>query len=144
MLDIRFAFREMRRTRVHLHRDGITRGWHWRRHGHLPVVDAFMLRGLPVREPDRLVAFSTSDSSDWGSWSYSALRGGGTPHRRFEVAAASDVSSHLGRQRGTEKPGDVRISLVSANYFQVMGVDFGKVGPLLTRGRGGQVRRPSD
>ena len=33
------------------------------------VVDAFMLRGLPVREPDRLVAFSTSDSSNWGRWS---------------------------------------------------------------------------
>ncbi len=34
------------------------------------VVDAFMLRGLPVREPERLVAFSTSDSSNWGSWPY--------------------------------------------------------------------------
>ena len=26
--------------------------------------------------------------------------------------------------RGTEKPGEVRVSLVSANYFQVMGVDI--------------------
>ena len=91
------------------------------------VVDAFMLRGLPVREPDRLVAFSTSDSSNWGRWSYWAFtRWRDSPDRLFEVAAASDVSSHEVPLRGTEKPGEVRISLVSANYFQVMGVDIAR------------------
>jgi predicted permease len=91
------------------------------------VVDAFMLRGLPVREPDRLVAFSSSDSSNWGRWPYPAFtRWRDSSDRLFEVAAASDVDSYEVPLRGTEKPGEVRISLVSANYFQVMGVDIAR------------------
>jgi len=89
------------------------------------VIDAFMLRGLPVREPNRLVAFSTSDSSTWGSWPYpSFTRWRDSPDRLVEVAAASDVSSHDVPLRGRESPGEVRVSLVSANYFRVMGVDI--------------------
>lgn len=89
------------------------------------VVDAFMLRGLPVREPDKLVAFSTSDSSAWGSWPYASFTWWrNSPDARFEVAAASDVRSHDVPLRGSEKPGEVRVSLVSANYFRVMGADI--------------------
>ena len=88
------------------------------------VVDAFMLRGLPVHNPERLVAFSTADSPSWGSWPYpSFLRWRDSPDRRFEVAAASDVSLHDVPLRGSETPAQVRVSLVSANYFRVMGVD---------------------
>ena len=89
------------------------------------VVDAFMLRGLPVRSPERLVAFSTSDSSTWGSWPYASfLRWHNSPDALFEVAAASDVSAQAVPLRGSDKPGEVLVTLVSANYFQVMGVDL--------------------
>ena len=46
------------------------------------VVDAFMLRGLPVHDPERLVAFSTSGSRDWGRWPYAAFSDGGTRRTR--------------------------------------------------------------
>ena len=89
------------------------------------VVDAFMLRGLPVRSPERLVAFSTSDSSTWGSWPYASfLRWRNSPDALFEVAAASDVRAQAVPLRGSDKPGEVLVTLVSANYFQVMGVDM--------------------
>jgi predicted permease len=86
------------------------------------VIDAFMLRGLPVREPERLVAFSTSDSSTWGRWPYAAFtRWRNSPDALFEAAAAADVSSFDVPLRGSETPAEVRVSLVSANYFEVMG-----------------------
>jgi predicted permease len=88
------------------------------------VLDAFMLRGLPVRDPDRLVAFSTSDSTTWGRWPYAAFaHWRSSPGGLFEVAAASDVRPYAVPLQGTEKVGEVRVSLVSGNYFQVMGAD---------------------
>ena len=88
------------------------------------VVDAFMLRGLPVRDPERLVALSTAARSNWGSWTYAVFaRWRDSSDGLFEVAASTDVESHEARLAGNDKPGDVRVSLVSGNYFQVMGVD---------------------
>jgi predicted permease len=88
------------------------------------VIDAFMLRGLPVRDPDRLVAFSTNNSTAWDNWPYASFtRWRRSPDALFEVAAASDVRPHDVPLRGSEKPGEVRVSLVSGNYFQVMGAD---------------------
>ncbi len=88
------------------------------------VFDAFMLRGLPVRDPDRLVALSTAAQSTWGSWTYVVFaRWRDSSDGLFEVAASTDVESHDARLAGNDKPGDVRVSLVSGNYFQVMGVD---------------------
>ena len=88
------------------------------------VVDAFMLRGLPVHDPERLVAFSTSGSRDWGRWPYAAfLRWRDSPDALFEVAASSDVRPHEVPLRGSDERGEVRVSLVSGNYFQVIGAD---------------------
>ncbi len=88
------------------------------------VVDAFMLRGLPVHDPERLVAFSTSGSRDWGRWPYAAfLRWRDSPDAPFEVAASSDVRPHDVPLRGSGVRGEVRVSLVSGNYFQVIGAD---------------------
>ena len=93
------------------------------------IVDAFMLRRLPVRDPDRLVAFSTAGSPTWVSWPYSTfVKWRATPQALIEVAAASDVrivgSSRISAAgRRASAPGnDARVTLVSANYFRVMGV----------------------
>lgn len=89
------------------------------------VVNAFMLRGLPVHAPERLVAFSTSDSPAWASWSYAFFtRLRESPDRLFEVAAASDLNTHRAPAPGSDRPPEVRVSLVSHNYFRVMGVDL--------------------
>jgi hypothetical protein len=37
------------------------------------VIDAVMLRSLPVRAPERLVAFSTAGDSAWTRWSYAVF-----------------------------------------------------------------------
>ena len=91
------------------------------------VIDAFLLRGLPVREPDRLLAFSTNDSRSWREWPYAAFtRWRHSPDRVYEVAAASDATPYEVplRGSGSDTAGEVRVSLASANYFQVMGVDI--------------------
>ena len=88
------------------------------------VVDAFMLRGLPIRHAERLVAFSTAENPRWGSWPYVAFtRWRDSPDALFDVAASSDVRPFDSPLRGSGNAGEVRISLVSANYFHVMGVD---------------------
>jgi predicted permease len=88
------------------------------------IVDAFMLRGLPVHEPNRLVAMSTHESPNWDNWSYAAFDAWReSPDRLFDVAAASDVTPYDTRTPGSEKPHEVRVSLVSGNYFDVMRAD---------------------
>jgi predicted permease len=124
--DLQYAFREMRRrvaftcisvASLAVGIGAITASF--------AVIDAFMLRGLPVREPERLVGFSTTDSRAWGAWPYAAFtRWRHSPDRLFEVAAASEVIPHDVPLRGSDKPGEVRVSLVSANYFHVMGVNI--------------------
>ncbi len=37
------------------------------------VTEAVMLRPLPVRNPERLVAFTTAADSGWATWSYAAF-----------------------------------------------------------------------
>ena len=89
------------------------------------VVDAFMLRGLPVRDPERLVAFSTSGSPDWGSWPYAAFLAMAGFARRA-VRGRGQLGREVARgavARERRSRGDVRVSLVSGNYFQVMGAD---------------------
>jgi predicted permease len=88
------------------------------------VIDAFMLRGLPIREPHRLVAFSSAASQAWTTWPYAAYeRWQSSPERTFEAAAASDARIYEVPLRGSEKLADVRVSLVSTNYLQVIGAD---------------------
>ncbi len=117
--DLRYAVRELRRTvgftciaigSLAVGIGAVTTAF--------AIVDAFMLRGLPVREPDRLVAFSTADSAVWESWSYPAFtRWQAAAASLVDVAAASDT-------RGARPRSNTRVTLVSFNYFRVMGVDL--------------------
>jgi MacB-like periplasmic core domain len=124
--DLRYAMREMRRSvgftcvavaSLAIGIGAITAAF--------AVVDVFMLRGLPVRDPERLAAFSTGDSSTWARWPYAPfMHWRKSPDTLFEVAAASDVSSFDVPLRGNATPAEVRVSLVSGNYFRVVGVDI--------------------
>jgi predicted permease len=96
------------------------------------IVDAFLLRGLPVRAPDRLVAFSTTDSAVWQSWSYPTFaRWNTTPPEFVDVAAASEVRAARSLSAGGAAARDVRVTLVSSNYFRVMGVDLARGRPFV-------------
>jgi predicted permease len=86
------------------------------------IVDAFMLRGLPVRDPERLVALSTAGSPTWVSWPYAAFARWRTmPQSIVDIAAASDVST-IESTRASVTASETRVTLVSANYLRVMGV----------------------
>ena len=83
-----------------------------------------MLRPLPVRSPERLVAFTTAADSGWATWSYAAFArwqrlpaSGGL----YEVAAASDVRPFRSARGSGESPEEVPVSLVSHNYFDAIG-----------------------
>jgi hypothetical protein len=89
------------------------------------LVDAFMLRVLRVHDPERLVVFSTGDSPAWAAWPYASFaQWRSSPDALFEAAASSDVSAHEVPLPAGGKPGEVRVSLVSAHYFRVMGADI--------------------
>ena len=88
------------------------------------VTEAVMLRPLPVRNPERLVAFTTAADSGWATWSYAAFArwqrlpaSGGL----YEVAAASDVRPFRSARGSGESPEEVPVSLVSHNYFDAIG-----------------------
>ena len=104
--DLRYAVRELRRTvgftciaigSLAVGIGAVTTAF--------AIVDAFMLRGLPVRAPDRLVAFSTADSAVWESWSYPAFaRWQATPAALIDVAAASDMRGARPRRMAAARP----------------------------------------
>ena len=88
------------------------------------VTEAVMLRPLTVRSPGRLVAFTTAADGGWATWSYAALArwqrlpaSGGL----YEVAGASDVRPFRSARGSGESPEEVRVSLVSHNYFDASG-----------------------
>jgi predicted permease len=124
--DVRYAAREMRRsagfTCIAIASLGLGIG---ATTAAFAVIDAFMLRGLPVRDPQRLVAISTAASQSWTTWSHAAFeRWQTSPDRRLEAAAAADARVYEVPIRGSDQPARVRVSLVSANYLDVMGVDI--------------------
>ena len=89
------------------------------------VIDAVMLRPLPVRAPERLVAFSTASARAWTNWSYAAFaRWRNAPADLYAVAASSDVMPVNLASDGSVPSDDVRVTLVSDNYFQVVGADI--------------------
>ncbi len=86
------------------------------------IVDALMLRGLSVRDPQRLVAFSAATSTNWSRWPYATFRQWATaPDATFDVTAIYDLNDLEQPPIPTalEKP---RLSLVSGRYFEVLGV----------------------
>jgi predicted permease len=96
------------------------------------IIDAFLLRPLPVRSPEELVAFSSDDGRSWGSWPYAHFtRWRDAPDAALELAASSDVQMHEGRPDGRGEPREVRVSLVSGNYFRVVGAEVARGRALL-------------
>lgn len=88
------------------------------------VTEAVMLRSLTVRSPARLVAFTTAGETGWATWSYAAVaRWQRLPASAglFDVAGASDVRPFRSVHGSGESPEEVRVSLVSHNYFDVIG-----------------------
>jgi predicted permease len=93
------------------------------------VTEAVMMRPLPVRNPERLVAFTTAADSDWGTWSYAAFaRWQRASGGLYEAAAGSDVRPFRSARGSGEPPEEVPVSLVSDNYFDAIGarVVFGR------------------
>jgi predicted permease len=88
------------------------------------MVDAVMLRQLPVREPGRLVAFSRGSATEWGDWSYGAFvrwRGGTDG---LDVAASSEVRPIEIAVTGGDRPEEARVSAVSDSYFEIVGANL--------------------
>jgi predicted permease len=93
------------------------------------VTEAVMLRTLPVRSPERLIAFTTGAESLWESWSYATFaRWQRASGDLYDAAAASDVRMLASLPSGGQPLEDVPVSLVSDNYFDVIGarVVFGR------------------
>ena len=89
------------------------------------VIDAVMLRPLPVRAPDRLIAFSTASDKAWTNWSYAAFaRWRNASADLYSAAASSEVMPLNMAADGSAPSDDVRVTLVSDNYFQVVGADI--------------------
>jgi predicted permease len=93
------------------------------------VTEAVMLRPLSVRHPERLVAFSAAADDGWRMWSYAAfVRWQRASGGLYSAAAASDVRSFRSPRDGAQPSEDVPVSLISHNYFDVIGarVVFGR------------------
>jgi predicted permease len=85
------------------------------------VTEAVMLRLLPVRNPERLVAFTTAAESGWATWSYAAFARWRASGGLYEAAAASDVRRFRSAPGSGEPREEVPVSLASDNYFEVIG-----------------------
>ncbi len=88
------------------------------------IVDAVMFRPLPVRAPSGLVAVTSGDGAEWSRWPYAAFvrwRQGATG--LAEIAASSDVMSVDAAADRAGRSLEVRVSLVSDNYFRTLGAD---------------------
>ena len=123
--DTRYAFRQMRRSpgftaiavlSLAVGIGAVTSAF--------TLLDAFMLRRLPVVEPHRLVAFSLSNSAAWSRWPYAYYA-----HWREAADAPADVTAVYGvsplivpdATTGADAL-PVRVGIVSGNYFDVLGV----------------------
>jgi predicted permease len=92
------------------------------------VVNALMLRLLPVRDPDRLVMFRRDapvpapDVWRYQFWysSYARFR---DEVPAFSSLAASCILDRSGARVGdVDEPGPIRVGLVTGNYFSTLGV----------------------
>jgi predicted permease len=106
------------------------------------LIDALMLRALPVQEPDRLVLFGNAKSagitigfpdSSWDLFSYPTYRELRQRNQVFsDVAAVHSFPSRVhGIVRASRSTGDleqINAQMVSGTYFSVLGVN-----PLLGR-----------
>jgi predicted permease len=86
------------------------------------IVDALLLRPLPVREAGRLVSLYTSgsDGEPWNTTSYPDLM-----DLRAQNAVFEDVAGHSAMIAAVSQADTTRLTLgeiVTGNYFQVLGV----------------------
>jgi hypothetical protein len=106
------------------------------------VIDTLTLRTLPVRNPQRLVMFFESGPDAPRSMdivtSYQRARGYGSLKDVFEEAAAISLTnrsniatSTRGEGSSAIDTGQVRVALVSGNYFGMLGVGA-RLGRVLT------------
>ena len=85
------------------------------------LVNALLLRPLPYKNPDRLVALDLLNGADIFPWSYPMFEELRRDQRTFEsVAGFFDYEINL---TGIDVPDRVRAELVSASYFPLLGVD---------------------
>jgi predicted permease len=101
------------------------------------LIDAVMLRSLPVQEPQRLVLFGKAESagidigfpnSSWDLFSYPTYREVRQRNQVFsDVAAVHSFSSRVhGVVHARGSSGEleqIRAQMVSGNYFSVLGVN---------------------
>jgi predicted permease len=90
------------------------------------IVDALLLRGLPVPQPERLVAFSRGAATTWSRWSYAAFRqweeGAEGAFRAAAIYTLNDVERPLLPAADARPAERLRVSLVSGAYFDVLGI----------------------
>ena len=98
------------------------------------VVDALLLRGLPVHDPARLVAFSRGNATTWSRWRYGDFRQwADAPDAPFRVAAVytlSDMERPLLPPTDAEPLQSVSVTLVSGAYFDMLGVSMAAGRPI--------------
>jgi len=87
------------------------------------VLDAVLLRPLPVKEPQRLVLLQPREDGREMNFSYRLFRELATHQQVFDgMFASSDFPMHDPVLRGRGPLRAVRGSLVSGDYFRVLGV----------------------
>lgn len=89
------------------------------------LVDAALLKDLPVRDPDTLVALDPRQGQSGTAFGYPHLLDLSSRQQILsEIAAAGSIGFSRVRLEGTaEDLGDVNGGVVSANYFTMLGVD---------------------
>jgi predicted permease len=92
--------------------------------GIFSVVDALLLRNLPVRSPEQLMGFQTGDSATFSYPMFERFRDRLPALPGISAIALIDRYNLTVRGRGGDVPiGNVRVALVSGNYFSTFGVN---------------------
>src|SRR5262245_62006079 len=89
------------------------------------LIDALMLRSLPVREPERLVLFKRIETSnrtvyDLAYPMFERLQN--QPQVFSDVAANWLIERSEAANSPEAEPGQVRVGMASGNYFSTLGV----------------------
>ena len=96
------------------------------------LINGILLRPLPYRDPDKLVALDLMSGRSLFPWSYPMFDDVRRNQRSFESVAGFSPSS--GNLTGIDNPLRLQVELVSASYFPLLGVE-----PVL-----GRVFRPDE
>jgi len=85
------------------------------------LINGILLRPLPYHDPDKLVALDLMSGSSQFPWSYPMFEDLRRDQRSFESVAG--FSTWSGNLTGIDNPLRVRVELVSASYFPVLGIE---------------------